>query len=119
MKTSELADELGMNKLHLGRVRRKVSPDHKGGPLSDKEIALIRKELGILTNPSIRKVQGIYGDSRYPNFVECYDADKEEKLTVQIPAGYEPEMFVGKHITVEQREYSPGRFVYSYNPWKQ
>lgn len=119
MKTSELAEELGMNKLHVGRIRRKVSPDNKGGPLDEAEIEAIRKELGILTNPSRRKVQGVFGDSRYPNFVECIDIEKNEKITVQIPTGYEPEMFIGKHITVEQREYSPGRYVYSYNPYKQ
>ena len=119
MKSSELAEEIGFNKLHVGRIRRKVSPNHKGGRLEDWEIEAIKKELGILTAPTRRRVQGIYGDSKYPNFVECLDEDLHEKVTVQIPTNYEPEMFIGKHIWVEQREYSPGRFVFYYNPYTQ
>jgi hypothetical protein len=119
MKTSELAKDMGFNKLHVGRVRRKVSPDHEGGPLDEWEIRAIKKELGVLTNPDRIKVQGIYGDSRYPNFVECHERESDRKVTVQIPPSYEPEMFIGKEIWVEQREYAPGRFVYSYNPYKQ
>lgn len=119
MKTSELAEEIGFNKLHVGRVRRKVSPDHKGGPLEEWEVDAIKKELGVLTQPSRIKVQGIYGDSRFPNFIECIDHQENKKVTVQVPPSYEPEMFIGKDIWVEQREYCPGLFVYTYNPYKQ
>jgi hypothetical protein len=119
MKTSELAKEIGYDKLHVGRVRRKVSPDHKGGALEPWEIDAIKKELGVLTDPKRRKLTGYYGDARFPNFIECVDFETKERLTVQIPPSYEPEMFIGKEIWVEQREYCPGLFVYSYNPYKQ
>jgi len=119
MKTGELAEEIGKNKLHVGRVRRKVSPDHKGGPLEDWEIKAIKKELGVITGAHRMKVTGLFGDSRYPNFIEALNKATNEKHTVQIPSGYEPEMFVGKTFWVEEREYSPDRFVYSYNPYKQ
>jgi hypothetical protein len=118
MKTSELANEIGHNKLHVGRIRRRVSPRNDGGPLEDWEINAIKKELGILTDAHRVRVQGIFGDSKYPNFVEAIDADGN-KYTVQIPGGYEPEMLIGKSFWIEQREYSPNHYVYSYNPWKQ
>ncbi len=119
MKTSELAEEIGKNKLHIGRVRRKVSPDHNGGPLEDWEIEAIKKELGVLTDAHKVKVVGIYGDSKYPNFVEATDHTQKTKYTVQIPNGYKPEMFIGRWFWIEQREYSPNHYVYTYNPYKQ
>lgn len=119
MKTSDLAQEIGFNKLHVGRVRRKVSPDHEGGPLEDWEIEAIKKELGVLTNPTRLRLQGLFGDSKYPNFVEAVEDDQKTKHVVQIPSGYEPEMFIGKWFWAEQREYSPNHYVFSYNPYKQ
>ena len=118
MKTSELAEEVGLNKLHVGRVRRKVSPDHQGGPLEDWEIAAIKKELGVITGAKRKRLIGLYGDPRFPGFIEATD-DENNKVTVQIPGNYEPEMFIGRSFLAEKREYSPGCFCYTYNPFKQ
>ena len=118
MKPSELAKEAGTTAMHIGKVRRRVSPDHQGGKLEDWEVEAIRKELGILTDAHRIQLTGLYGDSRFPGFIEA-TPDGKQKITVQIPPNYEPENFIGRKFWAEQREYSPNFYVYTYNPFKQ
>lgn len=118
MKAGELAKQVGKTAMEVGRIRKKILPDSKPD-MTEDEINAIKSYLNIKTAPSQIELRCFSVDPRFPNLVEATDEGGSTRYTVQIPRGFRPEQFLGRAFKVQQREYSPGLFVYEYNPYMQ
>ena len=118
MKAGELGKEIGKTAMEIGRIRSKLLPDSEPDMTAD-EINAIKKYLDVVTYPETITLIGYQADDRFPDLVEAMDEGRTKSHTVQIPRGFMAKNFIGRHIKVQQREYSPGQFVYEYNPYKQ
>lgn len=116
MKASELEKEIGVHRLQIGRVRKRLFPESSGA-ITEEEAEAIKRDLKIITSPDRFDVLVRYVNPKYPNFVEATDAEGKEKYIVQVPSGYQVENFKGRWIKVGRREHRPGHFVYEYNPY--
>ena len=118
MKAGELGKEIGKTAMEIGRIRSKLLPDSEPD-MTAAEINAIKEYLDVVTHPETITVLGYKADDRFPMLVEATNIEQTERYTIQIPRGFMAKNFVGRHIKVQQREYSPGHFVYEYNPYKQ
>jgi len=123
MKCKDIANEYQVTAMQVGRVRRKLNPDHDGGDLSSDEVEALRcyfDELeGVLERKEMEKSvepQYVEGYVSYVQHgrreVECKIRDGGQIKTVYalVPTSVDPVRILNTSIKLEWIEYNDKKF---------
>ena len=124
MRCKDIADEYAVTAMQVGRLRKRLFPDHKGGELSEDEINAITEYYESLEDIDTRKEMEKAVESRYVigyvsyvqrgrREVECRIRGANnsiETIYALIPTGVDPASILGTTIKLETIDHNDKQY---------
>jgi hypothetical protein len=119
MKCSELAKELGITPMHVGRLRKQIAPDYSLADLNDSIVCKIRRIIADVEESAEEEVAPVLESSRvralvmhrgHGRFMLCGLYHNAERVVAMMPTGFSLDDVVGQNVWLEEIEYNDEKF---------
>jgi len=121
MKPKDLAKELNITPMHVGRLRKQIFPDAPKGDLTSEQVEAIRELIDETESQEARKEMEVALEPVIKNaIVEIAKENNRrvqarllpdmERIMVLMPMGCDPKRFLRKPIKVEEIEYNDEKY---------